>query len=32
MLTATRTELIGQVEASQSKLAVLLNSLADYQD
>jgi hypothetical protein len=32
MLTDTRSELIGQLEASQSELAVLLNSLADYQD
>ena len=32
MLTATRSELIGQLEASQSELAALLNSLADHQD
>jgi hypothetical protein len=32
MLADTRSELIGQLEASQSELAVLLNSLADYQD
>jgi hypothetical protein len=32
MLAATRSKLIGQLEASQSQLAALLNSLADHQD